>query len=83
MFQQQDNKADDREVDRMYYEAIDSDLRIELDEEVPAPPVALSFGTHSYTTRYGTKTELPPIATYRTFSLVQAPPHRYTSIFTP
>ena len=47
MFQQQDNKADDREVDRMYYESIDAELKVELDEEVPAPPIALSFGTHS------------------------------------
>jgi hypothetical protein len=66
----------------MYYEAIDADLRIELDEEVPAPPVALSFGTHSYTTRKGTKTEETPIATYGNFSFVQAPPKSYKSFFT-
>jgi len=82
MFQQQDNKADDREVDRMYYEAIDAELKVELDEEVPAPPVALSFGTHSYTTRKGTNTEETPIATYGNFSFIQAPPKSYKSFFT-
>ena len=82
MFQPQDNKADDKEVDRMHYEMLDADLRIELDEEVPAPPVALSFGTHSYTTRKGTRTEETPIATYGNFSFVQAPPKSYKSFFT-
>jgi len=82
MFQQQDNKADDREVDRMYYEAIDAELKVELDEEVPAPPIALSFGTHSYATRKGMRTEETPIATYGNFSFVQAPPKSYKSFFT-
>jgi hypothetical protein len=82
MFQQQDNKADDKEVDRMHYEMLDADLKVELDEEVPAPPVALSFGTHSYTTRKGMRTEETPIATYGNFSFIQAPPKSYKSFFT-
>ena len=82
MFQEQDNKADDREVDRMYYESIDAELKVELDEEVPAPPIALSFGTHSYATRKGTRTEETPIATYGNFSSIQAPPKSYKSFFT-
>ena len=82
MFQTPDNTADSLEVDRMYYEAIDADLKVELDEEVTAPPVALSFGTHSYTTRKGTKTEETPIATYGNFSFIQAPPKSYKSFFT-
>ena len=39
--------ADQQEVDRMYFESMESELKVNLDEEVPAPPVSLSFGTAS------------------------------------
>ena len=83
MFQEKQNTvSEDKEVDRMFYEMMEKDLRVELDEEVPPPPVALSFGTHTYKTRKGSVTEETPLATYGNFSFIQAPPKSFKSFFT-
>ena len=66
MFQQQSSQipsADEREIDRMYYDSMEDELKINLDEEVPAPPIAISFGTHTYTNIRGTFTEPSAIGT--------------------
>ena len=73
--------ADDKEVERMYYDSIEQELKIDLDEEVESPPIAISFGTHTYTSKRGTFTEKTPIATDGNFSFVQAPPKSYKSFF--
>ena len=82
MNQTRPKNADEIEVERMFYESLEDELKIELDVEVEAPPIALSFGTHSYTTKRGTITEETPIATYGNFSFIQAPPKSYKSFFT-
>ena len=84
MFQSQSEEisnADQLEVDRMYFESIESDVKVNLDEEVPAPPVSLSFGTHTYTNIRGTFTEPSVIGTDGNFSFIQAPPKSYKSFF--
>jgi hypothetical protein len=84
MFQQQSSQipsADEREIDRMYYDSMEDELKINLDEEVPAPPIAISFGTHTYTNIRGTFTEPSAIGTDGNFSFIQAPPKSYKSYF--
>ena len=84
MFQSQSEEisnADQLEIDRMYFESIESDVKVNLDEEVPAPPVSLSFGTHTYTNIRGTFTEPSVIGTDGNFSFIQAPPKSYKSFF--
>ena len=73
--------ADQQEIDRMYFESMESELKVNLDEEVPAPPVSLSFGTHTYTNIRGTFTEPSVIGTDGNFSFIQAPPKSYKSFF--
>jgi len=73
--------ADQKEIDRMYFESMESELKVNLDEEVPAPPVSLSFGTHTYTNIRGTFTEPSVIGTDGNFSFIQAPPKSYKSFF--
>ena len=81
MIDKHNDKANEEEILRMYYEALESDLRIDLDVEVKEPPVSISFGTHSYTTKRGTVTEETPIATDGNFSFIQAPPKSFKSFF--
>ena len=81
MIQSVQKTADEREIDRMYYDSLEEDLKINLDEEVEAPPISLSFGTHTYTSKRGTFTESTPIATDGNFSFIQAPPKSYKSFF--
>ena len=52
---------------------------IDPNEKIDHPPVALSFGEHSYKTKEGLVTYPTPIGTYGNFSFVQAPPkHKKT-----
>ena len=73
--------ADDREVERMYYEQLDSELKVDLDVEVEMPPIALSYGTHTYSTNRGKFQAKTAIGTYGNFSFIQAPPKSYKSFF--
>jgi len=77
-----DSKLDSKEVDRMFYEMMEGELRVELDEEVTPPPIAISYGTHTYSTRKGSVTKETPLATYGNFSFIQAPPKTFKSFFT-
>ena len=84
MFQSQSEDiptSDQLEIERMYFESIESDVKVNLDEEVPAPPISLSFGTHTYTNIRGTFTEPSVIGTDGNFSFIQAPPKSYKSFF--
>jgi len=80
--EQKRKEEEEKEIERMYYESIEDSLRVDLDVDVEEPPIALSFGTHSYTTKNGSKTVETPIATYGNFSFIQAPPKSYKSFFT-
>lgn len=52
-------------------------------EDIKHPPVALSFGTHSYSTNEGEVTYPTPIGTYGNFSFISAPPkHKKTFLVT-
>lgn len=72
---------DKKEENRMYYELLEDEVFVKLDEEIPLPPVALTFGTHEYSTRKGSIISDTPMATYGNFSFVQAPPKSYKSYF--
>ena len=74
--------SDQIEEIRMGYQFMSESLSVDLDEEVPQPPIALSYGTHSYETRRGGKvTEPTSIGTDGNFSFIQAPPKSYKSYF--
>lgn len=73
--------ADEREIDRMYYEQLESELRVDLSVEVEMPPVALSYGTHTYSTKDGKRQAKTAIGTYGNFSFIQAPPKSHKSFF--
>lgn len=75
------NKIDDKETLRMYYDMIDESLQVPLDAEVEKPPIAISIGSHQYSTPRGTFTDETPIATYGNFSFIQAPPKSFKSYF--
>lgn len=81
MTQEQQNKLDEQTTKAMYYALIEDQLHVPLDAEVERPPVALSIGTHQYSTPKGTETEPTPIATYGNFSFIQAPPKSFKSYF--
>jgi len=52
---------------------------IDPNEEIEHPPVAISYGEHSYQTKEGTVTYPTPIGTYGNFSFITAPPkHKKT-----
>lgn len=52
---------------------------IDPNEKIEHPPVAISYGEHSYSTKEGTVTYPTPIGTYGNFSFIQAPPkHKKT-----
>ena len=56
--------------------------RIHLDEVIPLPPVAISYGTHKERNIDGTESEIPtPLATYGNFSFVHSYPKVGKSFF--
>ena len=70
------------------YEQEERDLRAEVyleqcyvdpNELIEHPPVAISYGEHTYTTKDGSVTYPSPIGTYGNFSFIAAPPkHKKT-----
>jgi len=70
------------------YEQEERDLRAEVyleqcyidpNEAIEHPPVAISYGEHSYNTKEGLVTYPTPIGTYGNFSFITAPPkHKKT-----
>lgn len=72
---------DEAEINRMYCELLQEELSIDLEADLSPPPIAISFGSHQYTSSKGTITEETPMATYGNFSFIQAPPKSYKSYF--
>ena len=70
-----------KEVSRMHMELLSEECKIDLDEELTLPPVALSFGTHEIYTKKGKEIVHTPIGTYGNFSFVQAPPKTKKTFF--
>jgi hypothetical protein len=75
------SRAEEEEIERMYCEMLETDLNIPLDEIIPPPPVALSYGKHTYTTSKGVFEAETPICTYGNFSFIHAPPKTFKSYF--
>lgn len=73
---------DEKEINNMYYEALEQDLYVDLSEQIEHPPVALSMGTYDITDYKGNKRTYPvPLVTYGNFAFVSAPPKTYKSFF--
>lgn len=60
--------------DRLRLEYILNECYIDPTEKLDHPPIALSYGEHSYQTSEGTLTYDTPIGTYGNFSFIQGPP---------
>jgi hypothetical protein len=75
------SNLDEQTTQAMYFEMIESELYVPLDQEVEKPPIAISIGTHQYSTPRGTFTDETPVATYGNFSFIQAPPKSFKSYF--
>ena len=73
--------TEEETVNNMFMEQIENDCFIDLSEILELPPVALSFGEHSYQTKQGTKVAPTAIGTYGNFSFVQAPPKTMKTFF--
>lgn len=69
-----EDEINKKEEQRMYYDMMLSDVYVDPAEEIEHPPVAISYGEHSYNTKNGVQTYHTPLATYGNFSFVQAPP---------
>jgi hypothetical protein len=80
MFREFDDKQEEKDLRS---EVLLEQAYIDPTVEVDHPPVAISYGDHSYTTKEGTKTYPTPIGTYGNFSFIGAPPkHKKTFLVT-
>lgn len=80
MFRQFDDKQEEKDLRS---EVLLEKCYIDPTVEIEHPPVAISYGEHSYTTKEGTKTYPTPIGTYGNFSFIGAPPkHKKTFLVT-
>lgn len=69
--------------DRLFAEKLLEDCYIDPRKNLEHPPIALSYGTHSYNTKDGEVVYDTPIGTYGNFSFIQAPPkHKKTFLVT-
>jgi hypothetical protein len=71
-----DTEQEERDLRAEFYL---EDCYIDPNEEISHPPIAISYGDHSYQTKEGTVTYPTPIGTYGNFSFIAAPPkHKKT-----
>lgn len=71
MFREFDDKQEEKDLRS---EILLEESYIDPTVEVEHPPVAISYGEHSYTTKEGIKTYPTPIGTYGNFSFLCGPP---------
>lgn len=72
-------KEEQQQENDLYAEFLLEDCKINPQEEMDYPPIALSYGSHTYRTINGEVEYPTPIATYGNFSFIQAPPkHKKT-----
>lgn len=64
----------EEEEDRLRAEHMLHECYIDPSEELEHPPIALSYGEHTYETTNGQVTYPTPIGTYGNFSFIQGPP---------
>ncbi len=81
LFSNTTNMTEEDTVKNMFMEQIENDCFIDLSEILELPPVALSFGSHTYNTKEGSKTAPTAIGTYGNFSFIQAPPKTMKTFF--
>ena len=68
-----------QEEDDLKAEYYLEDCYIDPNEKIEHPPIAISYGEHSYSTKEGLVTYPTPIGTYGNFSFIAAPPkHKKT-----
>ena len=80
MFKEFDYKQEEKDLRS---EVLLESCYIDPTVEQEHPPVAISYGEHSYLTKEGTKTYPTPIGTYGNFSFICAPPkHKKTFLVT-
>lgn len=80
MFREFDDKQEELDLRS---EALLENSYIDPTVELEHPPVAISYGDHSYTTKDGVVTYPTPIGTYGNFSFIGAPPkHKKTFLVT-
>jgi len=60
--------------ERLFAEQMLEECYIDPTKELEHPPIAISYGEHSYSTKEGLVTYPTPIGTYGNFSFLQAPP---------
>jgi hypothetical protein len=71
-----DYEQEERDLKAEYYL---ENCYIDPNELIEHPPVAISYGEHTYTTKDGSVTYPTPIGTYGNFSFIAAPPkHKKT-----
>jgi len=76
MFREFDEKQEEQDLRSQF---LLESAYIDPNEEIGYPPVAISYGEHSYKTKDGTVSYPTPIATYGNFSFIAAPPkHKKT-----
>ena len=74
-------KEEEQQENDLYAEFLLEDCKINPQEEMDYPPIALSYGSHTYRTIKGEVEYPTPIATYGNFSFIQAPPKTKKTFF--
>jgi len=75
-------KEDKKEEIRMYMQLLEQECYIDSNKEVDYPPLALSVGTHTVSTREGKKEYPIRLGTLGNFSFISAPPKSKKTFFT-
>jgi hypothetical protein len=66
----------------MFMQLIEQDCKVDINEKIEHPPVAISFKTKQVVLKNGETKEFPiPIGTYGNFSFIQAPPKSMKTFF--
>lgn len=76
-----EQEKQDKHEHIMSMQLIEEGCKIDIEQKIEHPPVAISYGHKEYKTKEGTKYFPIPIATYGNFSFVQAPPKSMKTFF--
>lgn len=73
--------TEEETLKNMEMEMIHDECVIDLSKQLELPPAAISYGTHEFVNKKGSRIIPTPIATYGNFSFVQAPPKSHKTYF--
>jgi hypothetical protein len=76
-----EQEKQDNHAHLLVMQAIEEDCKVNLEEKIEHPPIAISYGEKEYRTRNGVKYYPIPICTYGNFSFIQAPPKSMKTFF--